>query len=198
MTFATTERPGSGWGVSLFHQHRSQAVPPRCRWSKIRARRWPRPVSMPKARTPLRRLRASGEGAAHKQPCAREPLEAHQCVGAQRRRHAERAPPQWAGLVGLRPGLLPQVARKRAVLDAGGSSPVRHEGRFTDTPTGPAMELPRHASCKRPPATSVALAPLSPGVVLARVRAQAGEAVARGCRVGHVSIRERAASTSLL
>lgn len=69
------------------------------------------------------------------------------------------APPQWAGLVGLRPSLLPQVARKHAVLDAGGSSPGRHEGRFTDTPPSPAMELPRHASCKRPPATSGALSP---------------------------------------
>jgi hypothetical protein len=35
------------------------------------------------------------------------------------------------------------------------------------------------------------------GVGLARVRAQAGEAVTRGCRVGHVSIRERAACASL-
>lgn len=69
------------------------------------------------------------------------------------------APPQWAGLVGLRPSLLPQVARKHAVLDAGGSSPGRHEGRFTDTPPSPAMEFPRHASCKRPPATSGALSP---------------------------------------
>ena len=44
------------------------------------------------------------------------------------------APPQWAGLVGLRPGLLRQVVQKRAVLDAGDSLPVCHEGRFTDTP----------------------------------------------------------------
>lgn len=44
------------------------------------------------------------------------------------------APPQWAGLVGLRPGLLRQVVPKRVVLDAGGSrlyvtkdgSPTRH------------------------------------------------------------------------
>ncbi|SIR90192.1 hypothetical protein SAMN05428955_0412 [Pseudomonas sp. 7SR1] len=159
MTFATTERPGSGRGASLFHQHRPQAVPPWGRWSKNRERRWPRPVSRPKARTPLRRLRADGEGAAHKWPCARETLEAHKCVGAQRRRHSEFAPPQWAGLVGLRPGLLRQVVRKRAVLDAGGSSPVRHEGRFTDTPPGPAMELPRHASSTRPQATAGALSP---------------------------------------
>jgi hypothetical protein len=43
------------------------------------------------------------------------------------------APPRWAGLVGLRPGLLRQVVRKRAVLDAGDSLPVHHEGRFTDS-----------------------------------------------------------------
>ena len=46
------------------------------------------------------------------------------------------APPRWAGLVGLRPGLLRRVVQKRAVLDAGDSLPVRHEGRFTDTPPG--------------------------------------------------------------
>ena len=63
------------------------------------------------------------------------------------------------GRVGLRPGLLPQVARKRAVLDAGGSSPVRHEGRFTDTPPGLAMELPRHASRKGPQAAVGTLSP---------------------------------------
>ena len=63
------------------------------------------------------------------------------------------------GLVELRPGLLPQVARRRAVLDAGGSSPVRHEGRFTDTPPGLAIELPHHASSKGPPATSGTLSP---------------------------------------
>lgn len=48
--------------------------------------------------------------------------------------------------MGLRPGLLQQVARKRAVPDAGGSLSVRHEGRFTDTPTGLAMKHPHHAS----------------------------------------------------
>ena len=58
----------------------------------------------------------------------------------------DRAPPQWAGWW-LRPGLLRQVARKRAVPDAGGSLSVRHERRFTDTPPSLAsMELPHHAS----------------------------------------------------
>ena len=67
--------------------------------------------------------------------------------GASRRQRFDRAPPQWAGLVWLRPGLLRQVARKRAVPDAGGSLSVRHERRFTDTPPSLAsMELPHHAS----------------------------------------------------
>lgn len=42
-----------------------------------------------------------------------------------------------------------------------------------------------------------ALWPCRRGIDLARVRAQAGAAVTRGCRVGHVSIRERAACASL-
>lgn len=46
------------------------------------------------------------------------------------------APPQWAGHVGLRPGLLRWVVQIRAVLDADGSPPGHHEGRFTDTPPG--------------------------------------------------------------
>ncbi|EOI1388603.1 hypothetical protein ACMGOE_006172, partial [Pseudomonas aeruginosa] len=32
-----------------------------------------------------------------------ETLEAHKCVGAQRRRHSERAPPQWTGVWGYAP-----------------------------------------------------------------------------------------------
>jgi hypothetical protein len=96
-----------------------------------------------------------------------------------RRRHSDSTSPQWAALVGLRPGLLRQVARKRAVLDAGGSLPVRHEGWFTDTPPGLALELPRHASSRRPPGYVRDAFTLSLGVVLARVRAQAGEAVTR-------------------
>ncbi len=51
--------------------------------------------------------------------------------------------------MGLRPGLLRQVVRKCAVLDAGGSLPVRHEGRYTDIPLGFPMEVPRHASSVR-------------------------------------------------
>ena len=48
-----------------------------------------------------------------------------------------RATPRLDGRdAGLRPGLLRQVAPKRAALDAGGSAQPRHEGRFTDTPPG--------------------------------------------------------------
>ena len=52
--------------------HRPQAVPPWGRWSKLRARRWPRPVSLLKAKTPHRRLRTGGDGA-HKGARARNP-----------------------------------------------------------------------------------------------------------------------------
>lgn len=74
---------------------------------------------------------------------------------------------------------------------------VRHEGRFTDTPPGFAMEHPRHASSPSPQSAARGVLACCWGVGLARVRAQAGEAVTRGCRVGHVSIRERAARASL-
>ena len=46
--------------------------------------------------------------------------------------------------------LLRQVVRMRAVLNAGGSRPSRHEGRFSDIPPDIAMELPRHASRPAP------------------------------------------------
>ena len=82
------------------------------------------------------------------------------------------------GLVGLRPGLLRQVVPKRAVLDAGSSSPVRHEGRFTDTPPGLAMALPRHAS-NRGRLLRQGLSPCRWALSPFRARAQAGEAVTR-------------------
>ena len=60
------------------------------------------------------------------------------------------APPRWTGSWRTRWGLLRQVVRMRAVLNAGGSRPSRYEGRFTDIPPGIAMELPRHASRPAP------------------------------------------------
>ncbi len=72
-----------------------------------------------------------------------------------------------SGACGLRPGLLRQVVQKRAVLDAGGTSPVRHEGRFTDTRPALLMELPRHASSWVPQAAAGALPPCRWGVGLA-------------------------------
>lgn len=74
----------------------------------------------------------------------------------------------------LRQGLLRQVARKRAVLDAGGSLSGRYEGRFTDTPPGLLMELPHHASNSAPQRTAGAFAPIIGRLNLARVRAHAG------------------------
>ena len=46
----------------------------------------------------------------------------------------------------IRHGLLRQVVRMRAFLNAAGSCPSRHEGRFTDTPLNLATGIPRHAS----------------------------------------------------
>ncbi len=76
-------------------------------------------------------------------------------------------------------------------------APVRHEGRFTDKPPGFAMAHPRHASTTSSQSAARSVLACRWGVGLASVRAQAGEAVTRGCRVGHVSIRERAARASL-
>ena len=70
------------------------------------------PGSSVQAKSPRRRLRPGGDVAV---PCARY---GDRRAGAGRFRWR---PPQWAGLVGLRPGLLRQVVPKRAVLDAGGS-----------------------------------------------------------------------------
>jgi len=50
----------------------------------------------------------------------------------------------------IRRSLLRQVVRMRVVLDAGGPHPSHHEGWFTDTTPGLAMELPRHVSIPAP------------------------------------------------
>lgn len=98
--------------------------------------------------------------------CAKA-IEAMQVQRRTRRRHSDSTSLQWAALVGLRPGLLRQVVPKRAVLDAGGSLPVRHKGRFTDTPPGFDGELPRHASSMWPQVVAGALVPCCWGIDLA-------------------------------
>lgn len=55
---------------------------------------------------------------------------------------------------------LRQVVQVRAVLNAGGSCPSRHEGRFTDNPPGIAMELARHASKPAPQGAAWAFSPV--------------------------------------
>ena len=60
------------------------------------------------------------------------------------------APPRWTVHWRTRWSLLRQVVQMRALPNAGGSCPSRHEGRFTDIPPGIAMELPRHASRPAP------------------------------------------------
>jgi len=74
------------------------------------------------------------------------------------------APPQWAGRWRTRWRLLRQVVQVRAVLNAGGSCPSRHEGRFTDNPPGIAMELPRHASRPAPQGVVEAFSPVVAGL----------------------------------
>ena len=59
-------------------------------------------------------------------------------------------PAAMGGARQTRHSLLRQVVRMRAVLDADGSCPSRHEGWFTDTPPGIVMELPRHGSRPAP------------------------------------------------
>ena len=56
--------------------------------------------------------------------------------------------------------LLRQVVHMRVVLNAGGSCPSRHEGRFTDNPPGIAMELPRHVSRSAPQGAAGAFSPV--------------------------------------
>lgn len=73
------------------------------------------------------------------------------------------------------------VARRLYVTKDG--SPTR--------PRPPPMELPRHASSMSPRVAARGVLACRWGIGLARVRAQANEAVTRRCRVGHVSIRDR-------
>lgn len=90
---------------------------------------------------------------------------------------------------GLRPDLLRQVVQMRAVLNAGSSSPPRHDRRFTDTSLSLAMELPHHAS-SMPPQDAAGSFALSVGVIgPIRIKGQTGEAVLRSYRVGPVSLR---------
>ena len=70
------------------------------------------------------------------------------------------APPRWAGCWRTRWRLLRQVVQVHAVLNAGGSCTLRHEGRFTDNPPGIAMELPRHASRPAPQGAAGVFSPV--------------------------------------
>ncbi len=73
---------------------------------------------------------------------------------------ARPAPRRMGSAWWVRRGLLWQVVRMRAALNAGGSCPSRHEGRFTDIPPGIAMELPRHATRPAPQGAAGAYSPV--------------------------------------
>ena len=78
-----------------------------------------------------------------------------------RLRGSARPAPRSMGRAGwVRRGLLRQVVQMRAVLDAGGSCPSRHEGRFTGIPPGIAMEFPRHALRPAPQGAAGAFSPV--------------------------------------
>ena len=132
-------------------------APARCAGASTQNRMWqtlPHPVSTPKAKSPSRRLRPGDDLAIAQVPCAR-----HGDRGPLMRARFRWSPPQCTGLVRLRPDLLRQVAQKRAVHDAGGSSPVCHEGRFTDTRARPCLWNFHHASCTGPQAAAGAFPP---------------------------------------
>ena len=78
-------------------RHRPQAVPPWGRWSKIRARRWPRPVpasSKIATSPPSTRRRRGGRASA---------LHAVRRSAPAARAGFDGAPPQWVGLWGYAP-----------------------------------------------------------------------------------------------
>lgn len=90
-------------------------------------------------------FRAAPRAGKSSRPFGVNPSRLRTC-GAARYRLRDKRPAAMGGAGGLRLGLLRQVVQKRAVPDADGSLPVRHEGRFPDTPPGLAMEFARHAS----------------------------------------------------
>ena len=111
--------------------------------------------SRPFGSNPLR-LRACGAALASRGSPAGYPRRAQ--LGAPRCRRTGCA--GWPGRWRTRWSLLRQVVRIRAVLNAGGSCPSRHEGRFTDNPPGIAMALPQHAYRPAPHGAAGAFSPV--------------------------------------
>ena len=148
---------------------------------KIRARSWPRPVfkaqsqSAPAPPSGRRRTSSLVRGKPSK------PIKAHKCVGAQRRRHPDpmRAatmigacgPTPWLAATGCMKACRPR--RWRFVACASRRTVHRHAARPCNGASTP--RLKQEATCYVRDAFTLSL-----GVVLARVRAQAGEAVTRG------------------
>ncbi len=146
----------------------------------------PRPVSTFTAKSPRRRLRSGGDGA------SAQVLARGTAIGA-----------RWHGKVSMAPrrngrGLwdyAPACCGRLCQSVPSSTLAVRRlyvtkDGSPTRIPASP-MELPRHASSTSPQAAGRGVLACRWGVGLARVRAQAGAAFARKCRVGHVSIRDR-------
>lgn len=104
-------------------------------------------------------------------------------------------PPRWSG-AGVRCTLPLQVVQMRTVHDADGWPSLHHEGRFTNVPHSLAMKIPHHASTRLPSGAGSVPASRS-GPDLASIKAHAGAAFLRGCRVGHRSIRASSTPASL-
>jgi len=112
-----------------------------------------------------------------------------------------RAPPQCAGLRWIRLSLLRQVAQMGSVLNAGGSYPSRHGGRFTLVHVIPV----RHCHGTSTPSLKTGAARCGRGflacrrvVDLARFSGRAGAAFVRGYRVDHGSFQSGSAQGVLV
>ena len=139
-----------------------------------RARRWPRPVSTSKSKSPRCRLRPGGNGA---DKC----IARGTVIGARWRGQVSMAPRRnGRGLWGYAPACCGRL--HESVPSSTLAVQINHitkDGPRTRRPATP-MELPRHASSTLPPPATRGVLALSLRVGLAHVRAQAGVAVTRG------------------
>ena len=138
-------------------------------------------------KSPRRRLRPGGDGAGAQQPCARYgqsvPAGAGKVLMAPRhnRRSLWGYAPACCGRLCKSVSSSTLAVRRLYVTKIG--SPTRHPA----LPYG--ASTPRSSTSPQAAARSVLARRW--GVGLAHVRARAGEAVTRGCRVSHISIRDR-------
>ena len=107
-------------------------------------------------------------------------------------------PPAKGGAGWIRRGLLRQVVRMRAFLNAAGSCPSRHEGRFTDTPLSLATEIPHHTSRLAPQSAAGMFSFFAKVFDLARVSRHAGACLRSRMSSRPVSFRSGSAQGVLV